>query len=248
MRGIVKFSFALVIMALLSLAGKAQVEKYLDKVVLKNGSVIWGLADVINDQVMVHISDSETVTVPLSQLQDLKTQRVNPQYYQRKVPGPYYQLNAGITLGRTHEDYTTETNFNGSLVAGYKFRRSLGVGIGTGLYYYPQIRAVPIFAELQGDMLNTRFTPSYFIRAGWGLTTDRNQDGQVEDTQGGFYLEPGLGLQWYTAGHSWMLRVSYLRQNSETVYLPLDFGNGNVVTNVETRTFERTTISLGFAF
>ncbi len=238
----------IVTLGMLHYSGLAQVEKYLDKVTLKNGSVLWGITELQNDQLMVHITPEHTLAIPIAEVVTLKKQKLNPRYYLKKVPGTYYQVNWGITLGKSHNENPTETTFNASLAAGYRFTTGLAVGMGTGIYYYPQIRTVPWFVEVQGDMLRGRITPSYFLRTGWGWSTDRNQSGLVADTKSGYYLEPGIGLRWYAGKYSWILKVGYLRQHSETVYEPLDFGNGNIVSNVETRTFERTTISLGLIF
>lgn len=226
-----------------------QVEKYLDKVVLNNGSVIWGIAEMTADEVLVHLDSHQTLSVPLAEVASLQTQKLNPRYYQKSEPGFYYQLVWGITLGKSHVDFPNETSFNISATAGYRFISYFGLGLGVGLYYYPQMRHLPIFLDVQGDLLKTRLTPIYSLRTGWSKAYPRDDlSDQVDETKGGYYLEPGLGLKWQAANHAWQVKVSYLQQHSETIFSPIDFGNGNRLINKETRKFERTTITLGITF
>ncbi len=229
--------------------GVAQVDKYLDKVVLKNGSVVWGITEITDDEVLVHMNDEKAISFPLDAIASLKTGKLNPLYFQRKVEGPFYQVNFGVSLGKRHQEFPLEGNPNISVVAGYKFKPLLGVGLGMGWYYFPEFKHTPFFAEVQGDLTKTRVTPFYALRVGWSIASERDVlNNLVDKSKGGFYFEPGAGLKLHAGGHAWLLKVAYLRQRSETTYTPLDIGNGVRILNVEDRTYERTTITLGLVF
>ena len=234
---------------LASYTAEAQVDKYLDKVMLKNGSVLWGIAELKEQGVLIHLNGSDSVTLSLDEIEAIKRDKLNPQFYQPEFNTWFYQVNWGIIVGTRTEFSTNEVNFNASAVVGKRFNSKLGLGLGSGLYYYLETRHIPIFAELQGDFIKHRFTPVYFLRTGWSLADERRDiEDFVEWTSGGFYLEPGLGLRIYGLKHDIHLRVSYLSQSSRTKYSPIDFGNGSSTQTTQKRRFERTTFTLGVTF
>ncbi len=228
---------------------EAQVDKYLDKVMLKNGSVLWGITELREYGVLIHLNESDSLTLSLDEIEAIKRDKLNPVFYQPEFNTWFYQINWGVTVGKRNDFSTNQVNFNASAVMGKRFNSRLGLGLGSGLYYYLETRHIPIFVELQGDLLKRRFTPAYFVRAGWSLADERRDlEDFVDWTRGGFYLEPGLGLRIYGLKHSIHLRVSYLSQGSKTKFSEVDFGNGSSSQTTQKRRFERTTFTLGVTF
>jgi len=227
----------------------AQVDKYLDKVMLKNGSVLWGITELREQGVLVHLSDQDSIIVSMDEIEAIKTDKLNPQYYQPKDRTWFYQLDWGLTVGKRSDFSINEVNFNASAVFGKRFKPMVNLGLGTGIYYFQETRHIPIFAELQGDLIQHRVTPVYFIRVGWSLADERKDIEEFVDwTSGGFYFQPGVGLRIYGHKHAIHVRVSYLSQSSETQFNLVDFGNGSSLQTRQNRRFERTTFTLGVTF
>ena len=227
---------------------QGQSDQYLDKVVLKNGSVIWGIVETVDGNVKVYIDRDQTILVPDSLIKSLKTGKLNPTLYQERTLGIYYQISTGLLLGREYDGGTNEGQFFADFTTGYKFKRLLGVGLGAGLSYYPDQRHIPLHIDIQGDLLSSRVTPFYQVSTGFSWADERDSNPAIDRIEGGWYFRPSLGLKWHFAKHSWLFQVSYLRQESTTYYEPFDLGNGRRITNVEDRTFQRLGLSLGISF
>ena len=227
---------------------EAQIDKYIDKVELTNGSIIWGLSEIDSDLVKIYLTNGDSIAVPVEHIKSLKTGKINPEWYSSRIFGVYYQISAGVLIGKSSQYSVNTASFSTSFVSGYKFNQWWGIGLGMGLDYYPDQRHIPLFLEVQGNLLEGRITPFYGLNAGWSWAEDRNSTAQLDRIEGGFYLKPSLGIRWHSARYSWHLQVSYVRQQSTAYYEPVDFGNGNVVTNVEDRVLQRIGISTGVTF
>jgi len=244
----VVLSITIGLLTCLSHTTSGQADRYLDKVVLNNGSVIWGITELQEESVIIFFSQKDSLSVSASMIKSIKTQKLNPELYLERSQGVYYQVSIGVLLGKSHNNSETRGSFSSSFTSGYRFNPMLGIGLGVGLNYYPDQIHVPVYLDLQGDLSTGRVTPFYQLSTGWSWADERDNISQIGQVEGGFYFRPSLGIRWHFAKHSWFLRLSYVRQNSTTHFEPLDFGNGNVITNVEDRTFQRVGISTGISF
>lgn len=233
---------------LATLQVSAQTDRFVDKVVLTNGSIIWGLGELEGQQMKIFLDSQDSITVPVEYVKTLKTGKLNPDLYMERVLGPYCQVSVGVLLGKSYQYTDNEASFSASFTSGYKFKRSLGIGIGVGLNYYIQQRHIPVYLDLQGDIVPGRITPFYQLNAGWSWGSDRTSAAEIDKVKGGFYLKPSVGLKWHFARHSWFLLFSYVHQQATTYYQPIDNWNGSSVTNVEGRQLQRFGISTGLSF
>ncbi len=226
----------------------AQTDRYVDKTVLHNGSVIWGITELEAGQVKILLSAKDSVTVPDHMVKSIKTGKFNPALYSQRIEGFYYEFAAGVLIGKSHHSSENEGTFTTSFAGGYKFNRLLGVGLGVGLNYYTDQRHVPLFLDIQGDWLEGRVTPFHQLNIGWSLAADRDDIIQVAETKGGGYLRPSLGVRWHFPNHSWQLKVSYVRQEATRHFEPIDFRNGSSLETVEDRTMQRVAVAVGITF
>ena len=240
--------FVVSLIGFVSTEAYAQETRYLDKVTLNNRSVIWGVAEFSEGSVTVFFTDEDSVSFPLAMVKAVETDRFNPNLYLDRTTGTYYQLTLAMMLGKGHHDSENIGSFSSSVISGYKFMRALGVGIGVGLNYYEDQRHLPLYLDIQGDLLDTRVTPYYQLSMGWSWADGRNTVSQDAKVEGGLYLSPSIGIRWHLAKYSWHLKLSYVRQESTTRFEPIDFGNGNMLTNVENRTLQRVGLGLGVTF
>lgn len=230
----------------LSLLGQS--DRYLDKLVLTNGSIIWGITEIQENQIKIFLDQERSIVVPDSSIKSLKTGKLNPELYLKRTPGVYYQISTGVLIGKQHEDFQNIGSFSAQFITGYKFRHYIGAGLGAGVNYYSDERHIPLIVDVQGDLLQSRVTPFYEISTGWSWAEDRRNSTAIDRLEGGFFWRPSVGVRWHFAKYSWQLQFSYVRQHSTTYYEPVDFGNGNVVTNEEDRIMQRFGISVGVGF
>ena len=230
----------------LNLTGQS--DQYLDRVALTNGSVLWGIVEIEEGGVKVFIDDDNLIFVQDSLIKSLKYQKLNPELYLRRTAGVYYQISAGVLIGKGYQHSDNDTNFAAWFTSGYKFNRKFGLGLGVGLNYFPQQRHIPLYLDIQGDLLAGRVTPYYQLNTGWSWADERETFANVDKIEGGWYLRPAIGVRWHYPKHSWHLQVSYVRQNSTTFYEPVDFGNGAMLSSVEDRVIQRLGLSFGISF
>ena len=225
-----------------------QSDQYLDRVALTNGSVLWGIVEIDEGGVKVYMDDDNLIFVQDSLIKSLKYQKLNPELYLQRANGVYYQVSTGVLLGKQYRYAETGTSLAAWFTSGYKFKRMFGLGLGVGLNYFPQQRHVPLYLDIQGDILPGRVTPFYQLNTGWSWADERDTFANIDKVEGGFFLRPAVGVRWHYPKHSWHLQVSYVRQNATTFYEPVDFGNGSMQTNVEDRVFQRLGLSIGLSF
>ena len=226
----------------------AQVDRYVDKVKLNNGSTIWGLTEIKQDQVIIFVTEEDSLIVPAENIKSLKTGKLNPDLYLDRVQKFYYQVSTGVLVGSSHQYSSNEASFSASFISGYKLKRMLGLGLGVGVDFYPNQRHIPLSLDVQGDLIPGRVTPFYQLNVGYGWAQERSVPVELERLTGGLYFRPSVGVKWHFAGHSWLLRISYVRQESKMHYEPIDLGNGSTITTVEDRVLQRLGFGLGIYF
>ncbi|GJM29758.1 MAG: hypothetical protein DHS20C17_23930 [Cyclobacteriaceae bacterium] len=240
--------WTLVLSMLLFQVSSAQTDRFVDKIVLQNGSIIWGLTEMEQGQVRIFLTEEDSLLIPEKMVKLIKTGKFNPKLYLDRREGPYYELSTGVLVGKGHHSFENEASFSASFTGGYRFKRMLGIGLGVGVNYYTDQRHVPLYLDLQGDWLEGRITPFHQLNVGWSFASDRDHVVQVDQLDGGFYLSPSVGVRWHLATYSWHFKVSYVRQEATRHFEPVDLGNGSSLTSVEERTLQRVGISVGVSF
>jgi hypothetical protein len=226
----------------------AQTDRRVDKVVLYNGSVIWGISELENGHIKVFLSQQDSLQIPEFMVKSIKTGKFNRELYMDRMKGVYYEVSTGALIGKSYRFSENEPSFTASFTGGYKFTRMLGVGIGVGLNYYPEQRHVPLFVDIQGDWFKGRVSPFYQFDAGWSFASDLYDTNNLERIQGGLFLRPSLGIRAHLATYSWHLKVSYVHQQSTRDFIPIELGNGTMLTSSEDRILQRAGITVGVSF
>lgn len=226
----------------------AQTDRHVDKVVLNNGSVIWGISELEEGHIKIFLSSQDSLRVPDFMVKSIKTGKFNPELYMERMEGVYYEVSTGALIGKSYYFSENEGSFTASFTGGYKFKRMLGVGLGVGLNYYPEQRHIPVYVDFQGDWFKARVSPFYQLDAGWSFASDRYETNNLERIEGGFFIRPSIGIRWHLATYSWHLKVSYVHQQSTRLFTPIELGNGTTVRSSEDRTLQRAGITLGVSF
>lgn len=121
--------------------------------------------------------------------------------YRFSEKGFYMTSSLGLLIGASNGSGGL-TGVELSTSAGWQYSRLLGVGFGTGLdFYHPRGEEVilPIFAEVRGYFLESKITPFYALRAGYGIALKNERSGIV-GAQGGWMLNPVIG--WRLGGRA----------------------------------------------
>lgn len=179
----------------------AQVENsFRDKVILKNGSILYGqLIDYsIGDQVKLKLSNGQILTFgdknvkkivinsPDSDMEEEREYKSNTVYNFvsfNYIPGnneDFDLVNSGLGL-----DYS----------AGYRFNNyiSLGAGIGVETYNYGLREFfIPIHVDFLSILKKNKVSPFFRFQGGYGFVKATSD--KVIDSNGGLMLNPAFGI------------------------------------------------------
>ena len=127
-------------------------------------------------------------------------------------------------------------------VNGYIFNRYAKLGVGVGYDSYPDINTVPLYLNIQGDVLKGKITPVYSFGIGYGIAGAKDREfGQISDASGGLFYQPSVGVMFNGISNSFVVALDYKHQVTQLEYN--DWWWGGELT--ETRTFRNLAIKLG---
>lgn len=140
--------------------------------------------------------------------------------YNFKEEGLYYAARLHGIAGN-FGDRQKESNGAGvSLMAGKRFSRWMGVGVGVGYDSYivdSGESVLPIFAELTGYFTPTNTALSYGLAAGYSLAFT-NEDKNIIDAKGGLMVHPHLGLRFGSGNIKYTIDLGYRFQKAEFTF------------------------------
>lgn len=192
-----------IIFILLGLHLQAEAQEYRDVVFLKNGSVIKGFYKELypDDSLRMETIDGGMLVCAFSDVERIAKERTSIYVVNVQDEG---ELPPRIWRPKGYRgflEYGQDTNSSESKIVatglltihGYQFNRHLFLGAGFGIQHY-EYRAdqftlsisqntMPIFAEVQIDLLRTRITPYIESRVGYSVTGFK-----------GIYFNPSAGV------------------------------------------------------
>lgn len=106
----------------------------------------------------------------------------------------YYQLTFGVMASeREFSGRRYDPSITGAI--GYEWKHYLQPGVSIGYDEYSDFIAMPLGIIIQGSMRKKSKSPIYFIKGGHAVTfKDGSQ--RLESTEGGRFIEAGLGYRW----------------------------------------------------
>ncbi len=180
-----------VLFLLLSLNFYGQ-EKNKVKLILKNGTTLYGNLVEQNEQVLLETTDGNIFVYPNSDVQEI-VEKPTPVIRN----GAYHSMNFG-TL-------TSDSQFNGTLtfVNGYQIKSKLFLGLGFGIEGFYNKKYIPVFFETQYHPFN-KWRSQPFIAADLGKLLLK------ENESGGLRLGINAGMAHYLSKKvSLMTSVGY---------------------------------------
>lgn len=167
-----------------------------DVVYFKNGSIIRG--EIIeqngSESLRIRTVGRNVLVVRLDEVREIKREEIpDKKYYKEK--GYVNLTGMSILPGGS----TSTASFQ--MVNGYQFnsRLSAGIGIGFVLYNDP-LNLVPLFLDIKYKFKEANSTPFVFFKSGYSFSVLPDENMEVESHRGGFMMNPGVGLQFDTAG------------------------------------------------
>lgn len=157
----------------------------------------------------------------------------------------FHEIRGGLLFGEENVSGTIHT------INGYQFNRYLGTGLGLGVNKYGNYITMPIYASVKGFLFDKVISPFYFGDIGYGFAWKTNKNDNVfelDNVQGGYYWQLGLGYQFNFYNSSLVLALGYSNQDSKADYIyyrPWDIDDVEVS---ERRILRRFALTVGFLF
>lgn len=226
----------------------AQVRGTTDVVYLKNGSIVHGSLFPAKDSnhIALRTGNNDVWVFPRSEI--MKTGREKTVLPITKQ-GWYNTTNVGLFFG-DDKGYQLQT------IVGYRFFSRYYAGLGVALDDY-KFRAVPVFANLQVDILLKKVTPFVYADIGianpWPLSNLLIYGRKPDKKNAGIYFSAGIGQRFHTGknNHSFQLSLGYSLEKFRFIFPQKGMGApGNdtevMRTDIYRYTFNRLVIQAGF--
>lgn len=191
----------------LLLAESTQAQESVQAVVikLKNGNTLRGsLLQYRQLGYELRLSGSTVVHIPLSDVEEVKV--VSPSYGRRIYAGVQLGLLFGLRENQGYQNMVVAPSVQ--LSAGYKWKHWLQAGIGTGHEQFGKIRVIPLYAEVQGNILKEDISPYYLLKVGRGFAEVKD-DFRYQNASGGMMGEAQAGISFRFTHFNWLIGSGY---------------------------------------
>ncbi|MEO1049186.1 MAG: hypothetical protein AAFX87_01080 [Bacteroidota bacterium] len=239
-------------------------QSFKDKLYLTNGSLVIGeiqSVDSTSQKISMVISENFTISIPFSQIESTHVaKRLERKEWLKTLPklnqfnenGFFNAAYVNLLWGRDNSFASVDGTFSFELMYGYAFSQWIQLAGGLGVDLNEMVNTYPVFLHLSGDLNRRLVKPYYFISAGYGFAwqDETDQFGTREETSGGFFLNPGLGLRFKVQSVDMMVGVGYRRQNISTTLeeTPCEFCPPSGFSQIRDRTINRFNLKLGVRF
>lgn len=133
-------------------------------------------------------------------------------------------------------------------IAGYRFNRLLGVGIGTGIETHDILSTrmlIPLFAEVRGFVLPKKISPYYAFKLGYAFALNDGSFG-LERARGGISIGPEVGVRFGARRVNFFLGAEFKYQRASWTYT--DWGWDGQGTFTEDMRYRRLNLRAGIVF
>jgi hypothetical protein len=259
--------------------------KYLDEVRLKNGNVFIGKMIEFNENtIIMDIQGGFRLSIDQKEVKNIRQKTLfpekeiiigTPEELGEKLKDAYtLQVNSkgkitllkkykfrekgtygSAILGYMGKDFVA-SSISASLTGGYLLSRKLGVGIGTGVFYYSNGNreniVFPVYAEVRSYLSSRRRAPYFSMKTGYGFVS-KGAAGKFSQTgipitkvKGDIFLNPAFGVRLGASEDINMtMEVGFNYQKSQ-IFFQTDPVNIGLEWRKET--FRRVYIGIGLVF
>lgn len=227
-----------------------------DILYLKNGEILKGKLQSFerNESISFVLLSGDTIRSEgntLDLIKGLRMGKKNRQGYHQKTEG-FWNV---YEFGANFENEGGATFFpQGAVNAtwGYQWGRMKKLGLGTGIEAMEDFNVLPVVISVRGDWLEGKVTPYHFFNIGYGIASARayaGDNGRYGDVNGGFRLNPGLGVKIHGPKTFITLSAGYLMQNvnyQQTLWGGWWMDSSGIAET--SRSFRRMSFRLGIGF
>lgn len=190
----------LILIGISPLCMSAQSEGYTDKLLLKNGSVLYGKVLKFNgiDTLELALSEKYTMTFYNKNLSKavkkvmmtgaaVKTNEI----FHFDDPGFYFRTQFSLLHSQPKDGYSLTVS------GGYRVKPWLSLGAGGGIdnYYAEEgYDMYPLFAEARVYFYKKNVTPYFAMRTGYALVSPDEDRGQIQ-ARGSWFYNPVIGFR-----------------------------------------------------
>jgi len=182
----------------LSLNLSAQRLETIDEVTTTSGSVWKGTITEITDDGYYVITTVSGMTFRLheSAIDNVRQEWIGS----RRTKRPYSFKEKGFyqTVEVSVVGNATTGGLSATYSAGHRFSRWIGVGGGVGITGYDigwGLNVIPLFVEARGFLTQTKVSPYYAVRFGYGIALT-NAVNNISEAKGGYLFNPQIGLRF----------------------------------------------------
>ncbi|MFT7029725.1 MAG: hypothetical protein ACJA2C_001114 [Marinoscillum sp.] len=190
-----------------------------DKVFLRNGSLIRGelKGTEITDTLTIAV-DSLGIMIPLGLVAEIDLSRKSD-FDLTGFPGQKYRkgwsagFTGGVTMGRSGADAVIQTFPSFSISQFYHFHPLVNLGLTGGFLNFEDFHTYPIGVEynLVPDKISQNLL--FYTVIGKSFAKSNQNNPAIKETEGGLFLQAGIGWQHPLGKHTLQYRLGYLLQD-----------------------------------
>lgn len=173
-----------------------------DVVYLKDGSILREqvIEKTGEEFIKLEMDGQNVLIIDVEEVEKINRETVNNGAVHYRSSG--YINHTGMDLLPGTE--TTTVRFQ--MVNGFQLSPKFSLGLGIGFVpYNDPLGLIPVFMEGRYKFKKTNTTPFLFLRTGYNFTVLTDENRELESQTGGLNLNPGVGLEFYSAEFGWYL-------------------------------------------
>ncbi|MFW6157270.1 MAG: hypothetical protein ACOC4S_00370 [Balneolaceae bacterium] len=232
--------YGLFFTAFLSIAAFGQSTAEEDVIYLKNGSVLRGEIIAIDqgEAIKIRIVGGSEFVFDREEIDEIaREERRKPVYYTQSG----YINHTGLDLLPGGD----RTSVRLQMINGYQFTPLIAAGIGIGFTTYNDpLGLIPLYLQGKLKLKEANTAPFLFLRSGYTFSVRADEDVDLERHRGGWMLNPGLGLQFDTAGDFGLIFTAGYNIDHSRYEQPR-WGGGTVENEI---TWRRVQLGFGLSF
>jgi hypothetical protein len=225
-----------------------------DVVYLKDGSIIRGqiMEQVPGESLRIRIMGGSEFVYRMDEVERIRKEESNLVQFSPKnlrklrpisyrQPGLYQQIDGSLGFYQAQWGLASTVSLHYKVL--YNYNHWINVGLGMGLDPYESGLITPVYAVFQGELMERKTAPHYFVNLGYGIGAARGWN--VEQLTGGLYVHAGLGWKINTRRRvDWIFHIGYKYQY--TWQERQDWWTGGFLTG--SRQYQRIVYGVSMAF
>ncbi|MEM6360539.1 MAG: hypothetical protein AAF149_22575 [Bacteroidota bacterium] len=232
------------------------------KVLLKNGSVLYGHIGKLDTRELELLIEKELLSLPVDMVRMVNIKKkidvsvIDKEVYESLSlygkKGIEKSIQIGLLHGREDSDASARETFSGAVQVSYRFNSFVQPGISVGYDHHDEFGIIPVLLTYKLDLSPKWSTPFLYGSAGYGfakLFEENDINPGIDKVDGGLNYQLGLGYRWRSEKVGFEFAIGWKRQKVDFEYENFDWfwtDNENNITLI--RKINRAEFKLGIIF